>query len=210
MAFVPVFPMSQSSPLPYKLRSKYILRSEVGMGLVIDPYTGYHTLGMQKCVYKHKSWEQKSIIWVQIVEYNMSRLVTKPTKWVCAQRRLRSAWASAQSDHFAVRIKKAWTLSYPLRAQPSLWSDWADAQADLSLRWAHSHIVCFVKRRLIFLSLWKLYKLDCFKSISNTLKYQAWFSRRNRVVSALSRFGPGSFRPVWFRTGSFWPDFFYR
>ena len=28
----------------------------------------------------------------------MSRLVTKPTKWVCAQRRLRSAWASAQSD----------------------------------------------------------------------------------------------------------------
>ena len=28
----------------------------------------------------------------------MSRLVTKPTKWLCAQRRLRSAWASAQSD----------------------------------------------------------------------------------------------------------------
>ena len=29
----------------------------------------------------------------------MSRDMTKPTKWVCAQRRLRSAWASAQSDH---------------------------------------------------------------------------------------------------------------
>ena len=28
----------------------------------------------------------------------MSHLMTKPTKWVCAQRRLRSAWASAQSD----------------------------------------------------------------------------------------------------------------
>ena len=28
----------------------------------------------------------------------MSRNMTKPTKWVCAQRRLRSAWASAQSD----------------------------------------------------------------------------------------------------------------
>ena len=28
----------------------------------------------------------------------MSRLVTKPIKWLCAQRRLRSAWASAQSD----------------------------------------------------------------------------------------------------------------
>ena len=29
---------------------------------------------------------------------NMSRLMTKPTKWLCAQRRLRAAWASAQSD----------------------------------------------------------------------------------------------------------------
>ena len=29
-------------------------------------------------------------------------------------------------------------------------SDWADAQADLSLRWAHSHIVGFVMLRLIY------------------------------------------------------------
>ena len=29
---------------------------------------------------------------------HLSRDMTKPTKWVCAQRRLRSAWASAQSD----------------------------------------------------------------------------------------------------------------
>ena len=28
----------------------------------------------------------------------MSRDMTKPTMWLCAQRRLRSAWASAQSD----------------------------------------------------------------------------------------------------------------
>ena len=38
---------------------------------------------------------------------------------------------------FAVRMMKAWTLSYPLSAQRRLWSDWADAMADLSLRWAH-------------------------------------------------------------------------
>ena len=36
----------------------------------------------------------------------------------------------------AVAMKKAWVLSYPLSAQQRLWSDWADAQADLSLRWA--------------------------------------------------------------------------
>ena len=28
----------------------------------------------------------------------MSHLMTKPTKWLCTQRRLRSAWASAQAD----------------------------------------------------------------------------------------------------------------
>ena len=28
------------------------------------------------------------------------------------------------------------------------WSDWADAQADLSLRWVHSHFVGFVMRQL--------------------------------------------------------------
>ena len=50
-------------------------------------------------------------------------------------------------------MKKAWTLSYPLSAQRRLWSDWADAQADLSLRWAHSHIVGFVTRRLIYVAL---------------------------------------------------------
>ena len=44
---------------------------------------------------------------------------------------------------FAVRMKKAWVLSYPLSAQRRLWSGWADAQADLSLCWAHSHFVGF-------------------------------------------------------------------
>ena len=34
-------------------------------------------------------------------------------------------------------MKKAWVLSNQLSAQQRLWSDWADAQADLSLRWAH-------------------------------------------------------------------------
>ena len=72
----------------------------------------------------------------------MNHLVTKPTKWVSAQQRLRSAWASAQSDQSS--LSKAWTLSYPLSAQRRLWSDWADAQADLSLRWAHTRFVGFV------------------------------------------------------------------
>ena len=49
-----------------------------------------------------------------------------------------------------VCMKKPWVLSYPLSAQRRLWSDWADAQADLSLRWAHKpfcwfcHCVVFI------------------------------------------------------------------
>ena len=42
---------------------------------------------------------------------------------------------------FAVRMKKAWLLSYTLRTQRRLWSDWADAQADLSLPWVHNHLL---------------------------------------------------------------------
>ena len=56
----------------------------------------------------------------------------------CAQRRLRSAWHPPSLIRvFAVHKKKAWVLGYPLSAQRRLWSDWADAQANLSLGWAH-------------------------------------------------------------------------
>ena len=51
---------------------------------------------------------------------------------------------------FAVRMKKAWVLSYPLSARRRLWSDLADTQADLSLRWAHSHFVGFDMMRLMW------------------------------------------------------------
>ena len=51
---------------------------------------------------------------------------------------------------FAVCMKKAWALSYQLSAQRRLWSDWADAQADLSHCWVHSHFVGFVTRQLNF------------------------------------------------------------
>ena len=54
----------------------------------------------------------------------------------------------------AVHMKKAWVLSFPLSAHRRLWSDWADAQTVLSLRWAHSHFTGFVVRRLICL-LWQ-------------------------------------------------------
>ena len=44
---------------------------------------------------------------------------------------------------FAVRMKKDWVLSYPLSAQRRVRSDWADAQADLSLHWVHMSFCWF-------------------------------------------------------------------
>ena len=74
----------------------------------------------------------------------MSHLVKKPTKRLVRLAKtqislgIRPGWSV-----FAVRMKKPWVPSYPLGAQRRLWSDWADAQADLSLRWAHMSVCRF-------------------------------------------------------------------
>ena len=56
---------------------------------------------------------------------------------------------------FTVCMKKDWIFSYPMNAQRSLWSDWADAQADLSLRWAHMPFCWFCHEAA------QLYSDDC-------------------------------------------------
>ena len=49
-----------------------------------------------------------------------------------------SAWTPAQYIRaFTVWVEKRSVFNCPLSAQRRLWSDWADAQADLSLCWAH-------------------------------------------------------------------------
>ena len=70
------------------------------------------------------------------------------TTWQNQQKECAPSEDSDQPGHppslirvFAVCMKKAWVFRYPLSAQQRLWSDWADAQADLSLRWAHTHFV---------------------------------------------------------------------
>ena len=60
---------------------------------------------------------------------------------------------------FAVRMRKSWVLSYPRNALRRLWSDCAHAQADLSLRRAHTHFVGFVMSWLKYtcnFNLWML------------------------------------------------------
>ena len=46
---------------------------------------------------------------------------------------------------FSVRLKKHWVLSYLLSTLRRLWSDWADVQANPSLRWAHRSFCGFCR-----------------------------------------------------------------
>ena len=114
--------------------------------------------------YKSAHWapcSNQTLSWYdwKIVESDVKPEQTTTTKWAASwQNQQNDGAPSKDSDQpghlpslirvFAVRMKKAWVLSYPLSSQQRLWSDWADAQADLSLCWAHSHFVGFVMKRL--------------------------------------------------------------
>ena len=130
----------------------------------------------------------------------MSRDTTKPTKWLCVQRRLRSAWASASLGICPVWSESsllAWRKLCSLTTHwvhGEVWSDWADAQADLSLRWAHPHFVGFVMRWLkcetpigtMFLDM-----LDPQMTMYSSFSYTtyAFYSRHNTVWIANTKFG---------------------
>ena len=82
----------------------------------------------------------------------MSQRMTKPSKWhVHPAKTDQPGHPPTLIRVFTVRMTKAWVLSYPLGTQQRLWSDWADAQSDLGLRWAHINFVGFV---VLSLKLW--------------------------------------------------------
>ena len=86
---------------------------------------------------------------------------------------------------FAVPIKKAWVLSYPLSAQRRLWSDWADAKTDLNLRWAHGHFVGFVMRWLVYYH-WRCLPTCLFEpqhDKTNQIDLDIWASSRENLSS---------------------------
>ena len=89
----------------------------------------------------------------------MSCLMTKPTKWLCAQRRLRSAWASAQSDQSSLCTQ--WVAKDP----SFLHADSKDSDQTgrmPRLIWVFAgrtcHFVGFVMRRLNYKEADKDYK----------------------------------------------------
>ena len=138
--------------------------------------------GLTTQAHQHFSWENKwlcKIIWA----------ATWQNQSECAHQQ-----DSDQPGHppglirvFAVSLKKAWVLSYPLSAQRRLWSDWAAAQADLSLHWVHSHSIGFVMSWPILDILFKVFAIFYFKytlrpqyDVSNSMfnQYVTDYSRR--------------------------------
>ena len=60
---------------------------------------------------------------------------------LCTQQRLRSAWASALPDQSLRWWIVGSSATHWVHCED--WSDWADAQADLSLRWVHRSFCWF-------------------------------------------------------------------
>ena len=86
----------------------------------------------------------------------VSHSMTKPAKW-CAP-----SEDSDQPGHppslirvFAVCMKKPWVIGYLQSAKWRLGSDYVDAQADPSLRWAHRSF-CWFCCVVAHLKIWKL------------------------------------------------------
>ena len=80
----------------------------------------------------------------------MSHLMTKPTKWLGPAKTeislcIHPVWSEASLCAQLVATCKDPSF---LHADSEDWSDWADAQADLSLCWGHMPFVGFVMRRL--------------------------------------------------------------
>ena len=92
----------------------------------------------------HEKWElnivQLVILWTQ-----MSRRMTKPTKWLCAQQRLSQGicpfWS--ESSLSAWRKLVSWTTHWA-HSEDSDQTDPTDAQTDLSLCWACMSFCCFL------------------------------------------------------------------
>ena len=99
---------------------------------------------------------------LHLTETYMKRDMTKPTKSVCAQRRLRSVWASASDEELRMSRITSKPTKWPVRPESSL-SAWRKL-GSLATHWVHSEdsdqtgrmprLICvFAGRTLILLVL---------------------------------------------------------
>ena len=100
-----------------------------------------------------------AIVCEVVSRWKLSHGMTKPTKWSVRPVKTQISLGIPPSliRVSTVRLKQNWVLSYPLSAQRRLWSDWSDAQADLSLRWAQKSFCWFCHAVAQNASSWSLH-----------------------------------------------------
>ena len=78
------------------------------------------------------------------------------------------------------------------------WSDWADAQADLSLHWAHTHFVGFVMRPLNCGTPWRVNIVSSKYQEHHQQHNEPWHDKTNKmsVRPAKTQISLG-IRPIW-------------
>ena len=146
-------------------------RSHIYLYKTSIKYTNTFSIEIQETVTGRLVIKQKIRIHVLYTWYDKCKWAAT---WQNQQNGCAPSEDSDQSGHppslnrvFAVRMKKAWVLSYPLSAQRRLWSYWADAQVGLSLRWAHTHFDGFV---MLWLKLSCLYILKDKEALKMTYR----------------------------------------
>ena len=105
----------------------------------------------------------------------LSRHMTKPTNWLCAQRRLRAAWESAQSDQSSLCTQ--WVGKDPSFLHAD--SEDSDQTGQMSrLIWVFAghtcHFVGFVMRQLI-INADRIFKIQLLCNIINWFWFSLYF-----------------------------------
>ena len=105
-------------------------------------------------IYRHDPRFSDRQVWANSVDPDqISRLMTKPTKWHVRPAKtqislgIRPDWSESSLSTQWVAKEQSF-----LHADSEDWSDWADAQADPSLRWAHVVGICYEAAQMTIFS----------------------------------------------------------
>ena len=85
-------------PAAKNISTKLLIHHHFNKILIRKVYNDRLNMFFSFCQIEQKVEARKFMQFSCQIQEQMSRNMTKPTKWMCAQRRLRSAWASAQPD----------------------------------------------------------------------------------------------------------------
>ena len=135
-------------------------------------------------MHRPRCWQLLTVLWKSVPAilsniFYVSRIITKPTKWSVRPAKTQISlgicpvWSESS-------LCAQWAANDPrfLHADSEDWSEWADTQADLSLRWAHGSLCwfCHVVAHFFFFagfgcSYRVLYLFNAFSAISTVITF---------------------------------------